>query len=580
MRRAFCHCHENVAQAPSPAWLRWLSRTHAGLFALMLLSLTGCSLVGQATPEESQPPAQSVDQQPPTPLQQAQAQRARQFVLAGIRELELGAFYAATTAFQSAVELEPSNQIAKDNLERARQQLGNLRAGAPPAPPRTDPPGVAIPPPQGCLGDERLTVSPPLAAPGQKVSISLTSARPHRNVHIAGPWPIEFVGGERRGDSYLWQFNGITGDARGEFPLNLFVDYNTQCGSTKIAVTAPWEPIAQGLPSGGDFKVTALAASPAFASDKTLFVALDGAGILKTANGDAAAPSFSQANGGLGNKAVLSLGLSPEYGSDRTLFAGTRDGGLFRSTDGGSAWSQLQLPGRPPGDVTAIAVSPGFGSDNVLLVAVDGTGVLGSSNRGADWILIADGLGDRGVQSLALSPSFVNDRGVVAGTRAGGAYQLAPIAAGNEPGQLFYSRWASLPGGAPDVLVRTIALSPNYRNDRIAFAAGGAGGLFRFEANAWRPAGGLQSERLARGYAIAFSPRFAQDGVAYLGAAAGVFRTSDRGENWVPMAAGMPAELPGGAAGGVHALALSPDFGNDHLIFAGVWGDRLYRARD
>ena len=31
---------------------------------------------------------------------------------------------------------------------------------------------------------------------------------------------------------------------------------------------------------------------------------------------------------------------------------------------------------------------------------------------------------------------------------------------------------------------------------------------------------------------------------------------------------------------GVRALAISPDFGNDRTVFAGVWRDNIYRVRD
>ena len=46
---------------------------------------------------------------------------------------------------------------------------------------------------------------------------------------------------------------------------------------------------------------------------------------------------WTQSSQGMWGGRVRALALSPEYAADRTLFAGTDGGGVFKSTDGGAS---------------------------------------------------------------------------------------------------------------------------------------------------------------------------------------------------------------------------------------------------
>ena len=83
--------------------------------------------------------------------------------------------------------------------------------------------------------------------------------------------------------------------------------------------------------------VSAMALSPDYTTDLTLFVGTFG-GVFKSTDGGA---YWSAVNAGLTNLYVHALALSPDYASDRTLFAGTYSDGVFKATDGGTSWSAM-----------------------------------------------------------------------------------------------------------------------------------------------------------------------------------------------------------------------------------------------
>ncbi len=72
--------------------------------------------------------------------------------------------------------------------------------------------------------------------------------------------------------------------------------------------------------------VSALALSPGYPTDRTLFAGTGG-GVFKSANGG---DSWSAMNKGLESLNILSLALTPTF--PRTLFAGTNDGGAWQYT--------------------------------------------------------------------------------------------------------------------------------------------------------------------------------------------------------------------------------------------------------
>jgi hypothetical protein len=100
-----------------------------------------------------------------------------------------------------------------------------------------------------------------------------------------------------------------------------------------------WQDLSAGLPAGTVW-VRALALSPDFEKDGTLFAGLD-EGVIKSTDGGR---TWRPVNAGLPLKddgkppSVLSLAISPDYPTDGTLFVGLVDYGVYRSVGGGENW--------------------------------------------------------------------------------------------------------------------------------------------------------------------------------------------------------------------------------------------------
>ncbi len=161
----------------------------------------------------------------------------------------------------------------------------------------------------------------------------------------------------------------------------------------------PPEP-AEAWPAGQPFEpVQAVYLSPAFARDRTLFVAA-GQQLLRSTDGGA---SWVRLRGGLptvntlAQQAQTRLAVSPAYAEDHTLFAGGRLGdrlglGVWRSTDGGNTW-QPAWQGLRHRLVYDLVISPAFAQDHTLFAycfgGEGGPFLYRSQDGGASWALFA-----------------------------------------------------------------------------------------------------------------------------------------------------------------------------------------------
>ncbi len=114
---------------------------------------------------------------------------------------------------------------------------------------------------------------------------------------------------------------------------------------------------------------------------------------------------------------TTAVALSPAFDTDHTVFAGAH-GGVLRSTDGGASWQIVMLPSPPP-LVTALAVSPNFIVDGVVLAGTLEDGVFRSDDRGNSWAAWNFGLLDLNVLSMMISPNFASDETLFVGTGSG-----------------------------------------------------------------------------------------------------------------------------------------------------------------
>jgi len=174
---------------------------------------------------------------------------------------------------------------------------------------------------------------------------------------------------------------------------------------------ATWQPLATFTQT-----VTALALSPDFAQDQTLFAILGGSNQLhKSTDGGLHWQRYrfgpEEYFDGFG------LAVSPNYASDQTLFA-TGFGTVHRSTDGGMTWSALDTDGVTYG----VAISPAYAQDRSVWATYrfiespgDGTpesSIMRSFDGGATWARAASGLPgyyEPFVRVVAGSPNYAND---------------------------------------------------------------------------------------------------------------------------------------------------------------------------
>jgi hypothetical protein len=247
--------------------------------------------------------------------------------------------------------------------------------------------------------------------------------------------------------------------------------WHTSAGAVapaRLVATAPAQDPNDGRPGP---VVAALA-------DGTLLVSNDGGWTWGTRR---------QLPGGGGE--ILALALSPAYRSDATMFVATRQAGppglwdlvLWRSADGGQRWDRWlehHVDSGPEAaqHLMAIAVSPAYPSDGLVFVGlgrrvlkpVRNAHQMHAGQRRPLWRAANLADGAAAVTALALSPNFGRDRTVFAATNAG-------VFVSRDAGES-YQTWSD---GLSPRGVLAVAASPEYREDRLVYALGLGGVLWR-----------------------------------------------------------------------------------------------------
>jgi photosystem II stability/assembly factor-like uncharacterized protein len=195
-----------------------------------------------------------------------------------------------------------------------------------------------------------------------------------------------------------------------------------------------------------------------FAATHDRLFAACGAGLFQSAD---EGRNWTSAGDSLPTTAVAA---SPDFAHDGTLFASV-GGMILRSVDGGARWNALQLA-QPQPVVGALAVSPNYAADGVALAATIEDGVFRSADRGRSWSPWNFGLLDLNTICLTISPSFADDETIFVGTESG----LFRSANGGRAW-----REVVLPVEYPAVM--SVALSPNFARDGIGYAGTESGEL-------------------------------------------------------------------------------------------------------
>ena len=189
--------------------------------------------------------------------------------------------------------------------------------------------------------------------------------------------------------------------------------------SPVVADIAAWQPIE----SLSGVSVTALALSPNYEVDHTVFAGLRGRGVYRTGDsGD----TWQLA--GLPDQVIVDLAISPAYATDRTLFAavGLPNSGfnVYRSNDGGQTWQPPYLT--PDSDnfhsITALSLSPDFATDHTLYV-IGASATYKSNDGGLQFFKSSGWFGTHHVTHLIFSPVYAADHTLFAAVQNDQVYK-------------------------------------------------------------------------------------------------------------------------------------------------------------
>lgn len=180
----------------------------------------------------------------------------------------------------------------------------------------------------------------------------------------------------------------------------------------------------------GTFNIEALAISPDYANDKTLYVGDVKEGVNRSQDGGETWQGVNSTGGSgravaeIRDKSIRSLGISPDFANDHTMFLGSRQG-VSRSLERGDFWTNINAGIEENfHKALSIAFAPQFVTNGSVFVGTENL-VYGSSARGLDWHLTGQGLPGTEITALAVSPTYDTDFILLAGTD-GGIYRRKP----------------------------------------------------------------------------------------------------------------------------------------------------------
>ena len=220
---------------------------------------------------------------------------------------------------------------------------------------------------------------------------------------------------------------------------------------------------------------------------------------------------------------VYGLAATPDFLEGGRCYA-ARASGLYVSADGGRSWRDAyrSLALKTPLTTAAVALAPQTGGEQTVFAGVLG-GILRSADSGERWTTATLPSPPPYVIAIAVSPDFEQDGLVFAATIEDGVFRSWDRGAS----------WAAWNFGLLDLNVYALEISPHFGRDQMLYA-GTESGIFCSTngGRAWREV--PFPMEAAPVLSLAISPVFSTDGVLFAGTeSSGLFRSDDRGASWV-----------------------------------------------
>src|SRR5438067_8096957 len=168
-----------------------------------------------------------------------------------------------------------------------------------------------------------------------------------------------------------------------------------------------WERVADG--TAGD---VASLASATTSHGRSVPFAATAVGVYRSTNGSR---SWTLPASGASVPFGEAIAVSPRFAADQTIFVCAGDA-LYRSTDGGEVWHKVLVGSRMLATAVACAAGP---ETLVVLAGTEADGILRSEDAGRAWAGANAGLLDLTALTIVASPRFASDRLGFAGTASG-----------------------------------------------------------------------------------------------------------------------------------------------------------------